>query len=147
MCGMPGTLGDSLAVLADRFRENAGGWKEYFDYSVRSAIALDNFIDLLLGTGDPIPDLHQMGMGAYLGEVVRRRVGGEWVAMPKGPTPGDPGLLINGISVLPFEKVRKRVALGSSNSLGYFVQELTTSIGLPSAERESRWSKYRRKGH
>lgn len=142
---VPKTLGDSLAALAGKWRENAGGWSQYFDYSVESAVVVDNFIDRLLSTGEEISDLQQMGIGAYVGEVIRRSTGGEWVAMPKGPTPGDPGLQINGVSVLPFEKVRKRIALGASHSVGYFVQEFVATVGLPTPERETAWSKFRRK--
>ena len=135
-----------MAELAEKWRENTGGWTGHFDYSVESAVALDNFIDLLLSTGDPISDLQQMGMGAYVGEILRRNVGGEWIAMPEGPTPDDPGLSLNGVGILPFEKIRKRVALGPSNSVGYFVQEMVSSVDLPAPERDARWSRFRRRG-
>src|SRR4051794_16955027 len=84
---VPKALGDSLAALASKWRENAGGWSQYFDYSVESAVVVDNFIDLLLSTEEEISDLQHMGIGAYVGEVIRRSAGGEWVAMQEGPTP------------------------------------------------------------
>jgi hypothetical protein len=67
------------------------------------------------------------------------------LAIPKGPTPDDPGIMLNGLWVLPFEKVRKRIALGPTNSIAFFVQELAQSAELPASEREGRWSRFRRK--
>lgn len=142
---MAANLADSLAALAQKFVEGAGGWREYFDYSLASGAAIDRFVELLLSTGDPISELMQMGMGAYVGEVIRRNVGGEWMAIPQGPTPDDPGIMLNGLAVLPFEKVRKRIALGPTNSVEFFVQELAGSASLPAADREARWSRFRRR--
>jgi hypothetical protein len=144
---VPEALGDTLSTFAEMFREKAGGWKEHLDYSIASANAVDNIVDLLLKDGDSISDDAQMAIAAYVGEIIRRNIGGEWIAMPDGPTPNDPGLSLNGVGVLPFEKVRKRVALGPTNSVGFFVEELAQSANLPRPQRAARWSRFRRKDH
>jgi hypothetical protein len=53
-------------------------------YSLASATVGDNFVDLLSGTGDRISDVMMMGMGAHVGEVIRLKVGGDWVAIHNG---------------------------------------------------------------
>ena len=63
--------------------------------------------------------------------------------MPDGPTPNDPGLILNGLAVLPFEKVRKRIALGPTNSIGFFVQELVQVAPLDQTARDTRWGRLR----
>ena len=141
---MTGSLAESLHALAERFVSKTGRLQSSFDFSLDSGDALDQFIDLMLATGDPISDLVVLGMGAYLGETFIRNIGGSWVAMPKGPTPEDPGIEWKGLWVLPFEKVRKRIAVGSAHSIGFFLREMHDSAGLPAADRDGRWTRFRR---
>jgi hypothetical protein len=139
-----GTIDDSLRALAGRFVDSTAAWQQYFDYSIDSGDALDRFIDVMVDTGDPVSDLLLMGMGAYLGETFIRNLGGSWAAMPSGPTPNDPGIQWKDLGVLPFEKVRKRVALGPTHSLGFFLRETADSAALSSDDRTGRWRRFRR---
>ena len=143
---MPEPLVDAMQALADKFIERAGALRRQFDYTVASAYAADQFLDVLIGSGEAVPDDLARNIGAYVGEVIRRNVGGEWVAMPQGPSSDEPGVSVNGLVLLPFEKVRKRINLGTSNSLGFFVEELVQSGFTPPPGPEKRRSGFRRRG-
>ncbi len=123
---------------------NTAAWRSHFDYSLGSGEALDQFIELMIGAGDPLSDALVMGMGAYLGETFIRNLGGEWAAMPSGPTPEDPGIEWNGLEVFPYEKVRKRIALGPEHSVAYFLRETADTAHLDPSARASRWRRFRR---
>lgn len=140
-----GSLATSLETLSGKFVEALPAWQSRLDYSLDSADALEQFVDAMLATGDPISEQLLMGISAYLGETFIRNFGGDWAAMPSGPTPNDPGILWRELGVLPFEKVRKRVALGVAHSLAFFLREFEDSAALPSDQREGRWRRFVRK--
>ena len=142
---MAGSLQDSLRTLSERFVEALPAWRPHLDYSLDSGDVLDQFIDEMLATGDPISDRLIMGIGAYLGETFIRNLGGSWAAMPSGPTPDDPGIKWQGLNVLPFEKVRKRIELGPTHSLGFFLRECQDSAAVPPDQRAGRLRRFSRK--
>jgi hypothetical protein len=89
------------------------------DYSPQSLAALDEFIASEFDPEgkDPAPDGLQQDVGAYVGEVVRRHVGGRWA---------DDGALVEVggpiSSVNPIGKARKRFANGAEDSLAWFYE-------------------------
>lgn len=89
------------------------------DYSPESLAALDEFIasDFDPPGKAPAPDGLQQDVGAYVGEVVRRHIGGRWA--------GDGALVDVGgpvSSVNPIGKARKRFANGPEDSLAWFYE-------------------------
>jgi hypothetical protein len=89
------------------------------DFSPESLAALDGFIasDFDPAGKSPAPDGLQHDVGAYVGEVVRRHVGGRWA---------DDGALVDVggpvSSVNPIGKARKRFANGPEDSLAWFYE-------------------------
>ena len=68
--------------------------------------------------------------GGYIGEVVRRRWGGEWAL---APYPGwkslVPAVEINGARLFPLMKVHRRLTQGSEESVWTFYQMLSGKLG------------------
>jgi hypothetical protein len=89
------------------------------DYSPESLTGLDAFIagDFDPPGKTPAPDGLQHDVGSYVGEVVRRHVGGRWA---------DDGALVDVggpvSSVNPIGKARKRFANGPEDSLAWFYE-------------------------
>jgi len=68
--------------------------------------------------------------GGYLGEVVRRRWGGEWTL---APYPGwhslVPSIEVNGSRLFPLMKIHRRLTQGSAESVWNFYQMLSGKLG------------------
>lgn len=68
--------------------------------------------------------------GGYLGEVVRRRWGGEWAL---APYPGwqslVPSVEVNGARLFPLMKIHRRLTQGSGESIWSFYQMLSGKLG------------------
>jgi len=60
-------------------------------------------------------------VGAYLGEIIRKKLGGQWVTSADGVTAVQ---LTNGEKVFSIEKARKFVASPDSDSLMFYMQAL-----------------------
>lgn len=94
------------------------------DFTPASLAAIDRFLDDAIVDGAPRPDgllgmslMHRVtsALGAYIGEVVRRDLGGTWRGELDDP---DPTLeLPGGRVVWPMQRVGKRVAYGSVDGL------------------------------
>jgi len=141
---VPGMSTKDLATVCREGAESfvAGmtkaGVQYRFDFSVASASRLDTLIDVLL-SADPIADDYQLLMGLYVGEVLVRHLGGQWVEdgtlmqaaidLPKG-------------RAFPLEKIRKRVAYGRSDSIDSWIHEL--SVGPPRSDDEAQRRGWRR---
>jgi len=67
--------------------------------------------------------------GGYVGEVIRRIAGGEWVA---GTVRLDPKLVIGNVELSPATKVLKRMNNGVEDHLAHYVESVLTGI-IPAA--------------
>lgn len=86
--------------------------RRHLDFSVLSLAAVDAALVELARAG-PIAPRHIWVFGCYLGEVVRRGLGGEWERDPRAPTESGVSLA-NGGGFCPFVWVQKRAEGGES---------------------------------
>jgi hypothetical protein len=109
------------------------GKKKPYDYSVESLAEVDQLVDELFHGPKPEegvdPTLFGTGAGAYYGEVIVRRLGGEWAAPSPGKeaappqvalTAADGALLIE----LPLDRVADRMRSKESPRLQVICREL-----------------------
>jgi len=100
------------------------------DFSIESLKEIDRFFDDQSENGQPRPDgllSEQLGnrifsLGAYVGEVLRRKYGGKWIG-----NDNDPNAEINlelrlkgGVGIWPIQKVIKRLKNGSEDNLYFY---------------------------
>ncbi len=113
------------------------------DYSVASIEQLEHLLDsiyrtlhsvvarFLRGKRDP-DEVARMAMvwGAYLGEVMRRHHGGEWIVAPVFGPDDDPVLTlkIGDTSLFPPAKVHKRLTNGAEDNVWYYYQVLEKDL-------------------
>jgi hypothetical protein len=99
------------------------------DYSAKSVGALDEILDRAhrtLRLDDPedmvfaFPEM----WGGYLGEVIRRQWGGQWLVPTDGPLSGQISLAVRGEVISPPAQVLKRVRDGDMASLCVYLAEL-----------------------
>jgi hypothetical protein len=94
------------------------------DYSIESLKEIDKILCALHAQGTPpqaVPDM-VFCMGCYVGEVMRRKYGGEWVE-PRADIPLGPFPLIrygNGNHCAPIGKAFKCLQYGEGDSVHYF---------------------------
>lgn len=110
-------------------------FKYHFDYSEESVAFLDQMIDELWGEEQPVMVEAMVHVfGAYLGEVIVRRLHGAWVENEEGDIQielhlADGSKMIANV----FSKTLKRFNNGMEDSLGYYYQGLKRLLqeGLP----------------
>ena len=109
-------------------------FKVNLDYSERSLEEVEGLLarfhdELTSGNaGGKIDEMAKI-WGGYLGEVVRRRFGGEW-SIDKYPA-GDfliVSLNVNGARLFPSMKVHKRLTEGSSENIWSFYQAVRAKL-------------------
>jgi hypothetical protein len=72
--------------------------------------------------------------GAYLGEVVRRRFGGEWqMSQYPGGALAVPTLEVRGSNLYPMMKVYRRLTMGSQENLTEFYAMIAKRLGPPAS--------------
>lgn len=107
-------------VVAD-FRERGG---IVLDYSTESLKEIDSYLFSMHAQGVPpqqVPDM-VFCFGCYVGEVMRRKYGGEWVE-PRTDIPLGPFPLLrygNGNHCAPIGKAFKCLQNGAGDSVHYF---------------------------
>jgi len=109
-------------------------FKVNLDYSERSLEEVERLLARFhdeLTSANPGSKLEEMSKiwGGYLGEVVRRRFGGEW-SIEKYPA-GDfliVTLNVNGARLFPSMKVHKRLTEGSSENIWSFYQSVRAKL-------------------
>jgi hypothetical protein len=119
-------------VMADSAKEAMKLTRKYFvvelNYTEESLEELERVIDdyrVALPDGDRPETVLLMARvwGAYLGEVIRRRVGGEWIEADE--TPGEAAALqVGERTVQPILHVRRRLEEGKSHNVWEFYQSL-----------------------
>ena len=117
---------DKMHATAELFVETARKFGETaFDFSEQSVKALEEWADHLWDPTGPRPgeaelDSNAKLMGAYLGEVVIRNLGGRWI-WAKGDGMAQPAVqLPNGSIAWVLNKAYKRQLDGLTNNLAAF---------------------------
>jgi len=113
-------------ALVDGLRRDSG--ITALDFSIASAEKVDNLIDTLL-SADPIPEQMQLLIGLYVGEILVRNLGGQWVPNAQFMQPAVK--LPTGFA-FPIEKVKTRIAKGPGDSVETFVSQM--AIGPPTTK-------------
>jgi hypothetical protein len=136
-------LATIMARAADRFVEAINGDSPgTLDYSQKSVSRLDSLIDVAWPRGPSEETLEYTLplMAAYVGEVIRRNLGGTWVM---DVSQGGPALEYRHQRVFPYNRVGKRLTQVPQSSLGLFCSELR-KIWLEDQTPQSRgWYKRR----
>jgi hypothetical protein len=117
------SLATQLAGLAQSMIDElnaAGADGSQLDYSEASVASLDGLITILQSSGDAVRWHQQLSMGAYLGEVLIRNIGGRWAA---GSTT-EPVIFLGKRTIRPVGAVWRRVKEGGSaaTDLGYWYE-------------------------
>jgi hypothetical protein len=124
---------DDAALASDMERKAeaivaaAAASREELDFSLESLVALDAMLDRLFGRRWPVGrngrlDASRFGpmiepIGAYVGETLRRSVGGTWGSNEAF----GPGLLLpSGTWTFPLAKAEKRFHNGHEDSLAFY---------------------------
>jgi len=83
----------------------------------------------LLKRGPSEQEIEQMTrmFGSYLGEVIRRHLGGEWE--PEHPLmPEIPGMVVGGTMIAPWAKAYKRIVDGPGANLLFYYKVLSNQV-------------------
>ncbi|MEU7583920.1 hypothetical protein AB0B50_40800 [Streptomyces sp. NPDC041068] len=104
------------------------------DFTPQSLAEIDRFFDDHSQDGEPRPGgllEEQLGMkifslGAYVGETIRRQVGGEWRPDENNPSAkGNTSLhLPDGAVIWPIQRVMKRYKMGSEEGIATYGKAL-----------------------
>jgi hypothetical protein len=122
---------DQLMKNADWVRDNFGpesGLAD-FGYNSDSIAYIDRYIDRnVRGVRDQKALAKYISLlGAFVGEAVRARHGGEWIETDTFPMLQiQRGEMIHGVQ--PFGKVQKRIADGETDSLAFFFNDFVPAI-------------------
>ena len=108
-------------------------FKVHLDYSENSLQEVEHLLgrlhdDMSKSDANKIEEMAKI-WGGYLGEVVRRRFGGEW-SIDKYPA-GDFLIVsfnVNGARLFPSMKVHKRLTEGSSENIWSFYQSVRAKL-------------------
>src|SRR5579872_4131440 len=113
-------ISQQMRILANSTVVGFG--EEKFDYSETSVQRLEDLIEehdqLGLNPEDDIAP-NARYWGAYLGEVFRRNIGGEWIHYKNDQFEAD-GIKFNDVVVFPYGKVLKRIFKGKAHNLVAF---------------------------
>ena len=132
------TLEAMVAGLADDAVKLGREFKLHLDFSEAT---LEPVEDLLARFADELPtkrpssdEVDQMCRvwGAYFGEVVRRKFGGEWAIEPyPGERFATLTLNVRGAKLFPTIKVFRRLTQGAGESVWDFYQAISKKLGAP----------------
>jgi hypothetical protein len=132
-----GNLGREMRAKADAFAGVASTHGYELDYSWESLERLERLLDGLFATRNPLGRMrgklsirrfHRMVplVGAYVGEVMRGQLGGEWSVNDEF---GEPGVLIGPETwIFPVAKADKRFRNGHSDSLPFFADAMAAMV-------------------
>lgn len=115
------SVAEMAAAYAERAVKTALGFKVNLDYSENSVIELEEILER-----DSPPEGEEMAeackmWGSYLGEVVRRRFGGDWsIETYPGKGFATLTLSVGGAKLFPTMKIHRRFTRGLDDSLWAF---------------------------
>jgi hypothetical protein len=134
------TLREDLPVAADWIAEALGSSGYRADFSLDSAREVERFMrEQTDEEGRPRPDgllgeslgQRMFGLGAYLGEVLIRNLGGEWVTDDADPE-GEINVAVrlqDETLVWPVQRVMKRLTEGEGESVHAYVALIAREAG------------------
>ena len=107
-------------------------WKESLDFSEDSLDAIERIMSKLHarskapGDGMPEEQLTQASKmwGAYVGEVIRRRYGGQWSTAADGVLQ----LALSGYTAQPIVKVRSRIVNGPADNIRFYFAAIAKAL-------------------
>ncbi|MGH9564891.1 MAG: hypothetical protein ACRD4F_16050 [Candidatus Angelobacter sp.] len=134
-------LHDSVAAMAIADAEAAViAAREYngqLDYSEESLMELESILARFCGQQRGPEDISERCKiwGSYLGEVVRRRFGGEWsIDSYPGKQFATLTLTVNGSRIFPSMKVHRRLTQGEAENVWSFYKMIKSRLeSLPSS--------------
>jgi hypothetical protein len=113
----------SLAEMMDAYAEEAVSvaWNDHRQRLDRSESSIDVLERILDGQAAADLEFQTRLWGSYLGEVIRRRFGGEWeLTQYPGAVAAVPTLEVRGARLYPLMKVYRRLTLGPDENLAAF---------------------------
>jgi hypothetical protein len=121
---------ESVNAMAGAYAEKAVQAARDFsvrlDYSEKSLLEVETILDRLAeGPPSPSDDMTEMCKmwGSYLGEVVRRRFGGEWaIETYPGKQFATLTLSVGGNKLFPTMKIHRRLSQGQDDNVWSFYQ-------------------------
>jgi hypothetical protein len=116
-------------AYADQAVQAAREHNAKLDYSEQSLMELETILSRLAGA--PTSDLTETCKmwGSYLGEVVRRRFGGEWtIETYPGKQFATLTLTVGGNKLFPTMKVHRRLTQGQDDNLWSFYKMVKTRL-------------------
>ena len=134
----PDTRFDHARVADDAVRK-LRGYGIPLDFSPASLLALDAFLDSTIGDEGYAPNEEEWApdpsqrtlillYGSYLGEVVRRRLGGSWQDAADGEELGIQVVLPSGERFFPFARLWKRLRSGVGHALSKAFDDLVAPL-------------------
>ena len=125
-----------MARKAEAIVAAATANRDELDFTLESLVVLDAMLDRLFGRRWPAGrngrlDAARFGpmiepIGAYVGETLRRSIGGEWGHHDEF----GPGLLLpSGTWTFPLAKAEKRFDNGHEDSLAFYAQAISGMAG------------------
>jgi hypothetical protein len=124
---------DSMArAYADEAVIEARKFNAQLDFSENSLMELETILAQLARNLPPDMDESCKTWGSYLGEVVRRRFGGEWSieTYPRKQF-ATLTLSVNGNKLLPSIKVHRRLTEGDGDNVWEFYRMVKTKLEAP----------------
>ena len=125
---------NSVAEMASAYAEQAVAAGRAFDalldYSERSLRDVEAILSRLAGP-PPVEDLTEACKmwGSYLGEVVRRRFGGDWsIETYPGKDFATLTLSVGGNKLFPSMKIHRRLTQGSDDNIWLFYEMVKTRL-------------------
>jgi hypothetical protein len=113
---------EALGYHADFQPESLREIDRFIDTTFKGALPRRKYGRLFAGLIDPTGRPFGFAIGAYVGEVLRRSLGGEWVADDTDPNGmvGIQVVLPTGVSTEPVMQFMRRVAHGPESSLARY---------------------------
>lgn len=118
------SVAEMVEAYAEQAVRTAAGLNCLLDYSEESVMRMETILDQA-SIGHAQPDVSESCKiwGSYLGEVVRRRFGGDWsIDTYPGKQFATLTLTVNGSRLFPSMKVHRRLTQGTDESLWSFYQ-------------------------
>jgi hypothetical protein len=129
----PKTVEEMVAAYSERAVAEARAAKVELDFSEASVAQLEKLLEE--APQDDLAEAAKM-WGAYFGEVVRRRWGGEWsIETYPGQQFATLTLTVSGSKLFPSMKIYRRLTQGASEDLRTFYQSVKERLGKAPAAR------------
>lgn len=130
-----GETHDSVAQMAEAYAQKAvsqaPSYHAVLDFSESSLMELEVILSQISQADQSADELSETCKlwGSYLGEVVRRRFGGDWsVEQYPGKDFATLTLTVNGSKLFPSMKIHRRLAQGDSENIWSFYKMIKSRL-------------------